>query len=104
MKKESMAVQASKMPIFKMFWFVKMVATSFKPTVENSFVVFPDGSSFVFDKNGNVMFSFCVSAINAYSQYPIEWVFAKNEAQAIEIFRKKHGIDVFIELSAACCF
>ena len=107
MKKESMAVQASKMPIFKMFGFVKMVATSFKPTVENSFVVFPDGSSFVFDKNGNVMFSFCVSAVStvkAYSQYPIEWVFAKNEAQAIEIFRKKHGISVFCELSAACCF
>ena len=104
MKKESMAVQASKMPIFKMFGFVKMVATSFKPTLENSFVVFPDGSSFVFDKNGNVMFSFFVSAVKAYSQYPIEWVFAKNEAQAIEIFRKKHGIDVFIELSAACCF
>ena len=104
MKKESMAVQASKLPIFKMFGFVKMVATSFKPTTENSFVVFPDGSNFLFDKDGNVMFSFFVSAVKAYSQYPIEWVFAKNEAQAIEIFRKKHGISVFCELSAACCF
>ena len=104
MKKEPMAVQASKRPIFKMFGFVKMVATSFKPTLENSFVVFPDGSSFVFDKNGNVMFSFFVSAVKAFSQYPFEWVLAKNEAQAIEIFRKKHGISVFCELSAACCF
>ena len=104
MKKVSMAVQASKLPIFKMFGFVKMVATSFKPTMENSFVVFPDGSSFVFDKNENITFPFFVSAVNAYSQYPIEWVFAKNEAQAIEIFRKKHGIDVFCELSAAYCF
>lgn len=99
-----MAVQASKMPIFKMFGFVKMVATSFKPSQDKSFVGFPDGSSFVFDKNGNVMFSFFVSAVKSYSQYPIEWVFAKNEAQAIEIFRKKHGISVFCELSAACCF
>ena len=104
MKKVSMAVQASKMPIFKMFGFVKMVATSFKPTMENSFVVFPDGSNFLFDKDGNVMFSFFVSAVKAYSQYPIEWIFAKNETQAIEIFRKKHGIDVFYELNAACCF
>ena len=107
MKKESMAVQASKMPIFKMFGFVKMVATSFKPTQENSFVVFPDGSNFLFDKDGNVMFSFFVSAVSTaktHSQYPIEWVFAKNESQAIEIFRKKHGISVFCELSAACCF
>lgn len=104
MKKESMAVQASKMPIFKMFWFVKMVATSFKPTQDKSFVGFPDGSSFVFDKNGNVMFSFFVSAVKAFSQYPFEWVLAKNETQAIDFFRKKHKISVFCELDASCSF
>jgi hypothetical protein len=104
MSKESLAVQASKMPIFKMFGFIKSVSAVVKAGEDKSIVSFYDGSSFIFNKNGDVLFSFFVSSVKAFSQYPFEWVFAKNENQAIEIFRKKHGISVFCELEAACSF
>ena len=104
MQKESMAVQASKLPIFKMFGFVKSTASRITTSEGKTLVVFPDNSSFVFNKNGDVLFSFFVSSIKAFSQYPFEWVFAKSESQAIDIFRKKHCISVFCELQAACSF
>jgi hypothetical protein len=105
MKKIPVAIQAEKMPIFKMFAFVKSLQAEVKAMQDGKTLVkFHDGSSFVLTKNGDVLFPFLVSAVKYFSQHPFEWIFAKNENQAISIFKNKHKTGMFVELDAACDF
>lgn len=101
--KISLAEKAVKMPLFAAFRFAFVNYARTKVLANGSVsVIFCDGSHFTMTKDGEMLLTFFVCGDSAHSQLPSIWISAKNDKDAISLYKK--DVETYMTLKAVLPF